>query len=106
MKYVGTIFYYDVETWHTCVVTDAIVTPDRIAIEWKQNGVGGFLLAESLDGENYQGHYGYPRLEPEHAAERAAAFKLHRAGTAVLLYGTWQEKTYKDVWVIHLTPNC
>ena len=71
-------------------VAEAIVTPERIALDWIENGVRYHLLARSQDsGLTYKGNYGMFRPEEQWVIEltRYAAID----GSVVLL-AYWYEK--------------
>lgn len=44
-------------------VKEALVTPDRIALDWIENGAKYHLVAHSRDGGTYEGTYGMFRPE-------------------------------------------
>jgi len=71
-------------------VAEAVVTPERIALDWIENGVRYHLLAHSQDGGlTYQGHYGMFRLEEQWVIE----LTLYTAvDGSVILRANWYEK--------------
>ena len=72
-------------------VTEAIVTPDRIALDWLENGVSYHLLAHSRDGGlTYQGRYGMFRPEEDWVAEITCYTAVD--GAAVL-FCEWRKRT-------------
>jgi hypothetical protein len=89
MKLTGT--RYDNPTWELShQVEEAIVTPERVALDWLENGVRYHLLAYSHDGGlTYQGNYGMFRPEEDWVVELTGYTAID--GSAVL-FGEWHEK--------------
>ena len=71
-------------------VAEAVVTPERIALDWIENGVRYHLLAHSQDGGlTYQGNCGMFRPEEQWVIELTHYTAVD--GSAVLL-ADWYEK--------------
>jgi hypothetical protein len=89
MKLSGTRF--DDPNWEaTHRVTEAIVTPERVALDWIENGVRYHLLAQSRDGGlTYQGSYGMFRPEEQWGIELT---RYTATDGSVLLSADWHEK--------------
>ena len=89
MKLSGTRF--DGPNWEaTYHVAEAIVTPERIALDWIENGVRYHLLAHSQDGGlTYQGNYGMFRPEEQWGIDLS---RYTAADGSVLLQANWHEK--------------
>ncbi len=83
-------------------ITDAVVTDDRVSLDWEEANWTGHLEATSTDGQTYVGTYGYPRLDSDYHVE----FTLFRANAgAKLLFGRWWGKDGEGQWLIHLLPE-
>jgi len=84
-------------------VREAVVTKDRISIDWNEGGETGHLEATSDDGVTFRGVYGYPH------PDRWRSFHLVRytAGNRVLLYGTWRNDAGNNTghWLFALSPD-
>jgi hypothetical protein len=82
---------YDELQWEASYrVAEAIVTPDRIALDWIEHGVRYHLLARSQDGgHTYHGNYGM--FQPEEQWEIELVRYAARDGSVVLC-GTWHDK--------------
>jgi hypothetical protein len=89
MRLTGTRF--DGPTWEaTYRVAEAIVTPERIALDWIENGVQYHLLAHSHDGGlTYQGNYGMFRPEEQWCIELT---RYTAVDGSELLLAKWHEK--------------
>lgn len=89
MRLTGT--RYDGPNWEASHrVAEAVVTPERIALDWIENGVQYHLLAHSQDGGlTYQGNYGMFSPEEQWAIELTRYTAVD--GSAVLL-ANWYEK--------------
>ena len=71
-------------------VQEAIVTPERIALDWIENGVRYHLVAHSHDGGlTYQGSYGMFRPEADWVAEIT---RYTAVDGSVILFCDWHEK--------------
>jgi hypothetical protein len=101
MKYTGQMFYWDGKEV-TKIVTEAVITQDRVAIDWDEGEHLGHLEAKSTDGIHFSGHYGYPVTYDVYRCE----FTLYKAEDEVLLYGTWYEANagWEGVWLFKLSP--
>jgi hypothetical protein len=89
MRLVGT--RYDGPNWEASYrVVEAVVTPERTALDWIEQGVRYHLLAHSRDGGlTYQGHYGMFRPESQWTIE----LKRYTAvDGSVFLTARWYEK--------------
>ena len=65
MRYTGQISEIDTEDFDY-VVTEAILTNERVAIDWEEGGEPFHLLAQSRDGgRTYRGTCGMPRPDPD-----------------------------------------
>jgi len=81
----------DGPTWEASYrVAEAVVTPDRIALDWIEHGVRYHLLAHSKDhGLTYQGNYGMFRPEEQWTIELT---RYTAVDGAVVLMANWYEK--------------
>jgi hypothetical protein len=81
---------HDGPSWEaTWRVTEAIVTSERIALDWVEDGVPYHLAAHSRDGGlTYQGNYGMFRPEEPWVIELTRYTALDGS---VLLLATWHE---------------
>ncbi len=71
-------------------VAEAVVTPERIALDWIENGVRYHLLARSQDGGlTYQGNYGMFRPEDQWVITLT---RYTAVDGSVILLGNWYEK--------------
>lgn len=101
MRYEVTGFVYEEVDFH---FTEAIVTKDRIAIDWNEEGTKAGLVAHSTDGSSYSGNMGFPRPDEEGFAE----FRLYKAkdGELVLLGKWWRtDATNGGSWLLRLHPR-
>ena len=99
MKLTGEVFCaLDVESDYR--VTDAIVTPRRISIDWEEDDVKAHLDTTSRDGIHFKGNYGYPTKHSDFEFE----LTLFKAKHEYLLFGTWCEHDTGDegVWAFRL----
>lgn len=86
-------------------VTEAIVTPERIALDWLENGVKFHLAAHSKDGGlTYQGTYGMFRPEDDWSV---TATRYTAVDGSVVLYCDWHEKDTgrAGFWLCKLEPG-
>lgn len=97
------MFYWDDGREIQKTVKEAIITPDRIAIDWGEGEHLGHLEATSTDRCHFSGHYGYPVIYDIYRCE----FTLYKAEEEVLLYGTWYEtnRGWEGKWLFTLTPT-
>lgn len=59
MKYTGTMTELGIEVdQYSFVVGDAVVTKDRLAIDWSENEVAYHAVLKSQDGTNFNGNFG------------------------------------------------
>jgi hypothetical protein len=71
-------------------VAEAVVTPERIALDWIEHGVRYHLLAHSKDGGiTYQGNYGMFRPEEQWTIELT---RYTAVDGSVVLMANWYEK--------------
>jgi len=76
------------ETSHR--VAEAVVTSERIALDWIENGVRYHLLAHSQDGGlTYQGNYGMFRPEEQWGI---GLTRYTAVDGSVVLLANWHEK--------------
>jgi hypothetical protein len=86
-------------------VAEAIVTPERIAMDWIENGVRYHLLAHSQDGGlNYQGSYGMFRPEEDWEVRIR---RYTAVDGSVALFCDWHEKDSgrEGSWICRLESN-
>jgi hypothetical protein len=86
-------------------VAEAIVTPERIAMDWIENGVRYHLLARSQDGGlTYRGNYGMFRPEEDWAIEIT---RYTAVNGSVVLWCDWHEKDSGRAgsWICRLESN-
>jgi hypothetical protein len=100
MRYTGQSY----ECEPTYLVTDSVLTDNRISLDWDENGVVGHLEATSADGQTFAGTFGYPQLDP---SSRVTFTRYRSKEGAVVLIGHW---TYlggaeEGDWVIRLEPT-
>ena len=89
MRLTGTK-YDDMQWGASYQVVEAIVTPERVALDWIEDGVRYHLLAHSRDGGlTYQGNYGMFRPEEQWIIELA---RYIGADGSVVLFGNWHDK--------------
>jgi hypothetical protein len=69
-------------------VEQAVVTEDRISIDWSQDGRPGYLIAKSTGGTQFQGRYGHRQEESDYECE----LTLFKSDHEVLLFGTWRDQ--------------
>jgi len=89
MRFIGT--RYDHLQWETSHrVAEAIVTPERIALDWIEDGVRYHLLAYSQDGGfTYEGNYGMFRPEEQWVIELS---RYTATDGSVILFANWHDK--------------
>jgi hypothetical protein len=82
---------HDAPNWEASYrVAEAVVTPERIAVDWIENGIRYHLLAHSQDGGlTYQGHYGMFRPEEHWTIELT---RYSAVDGSVVLMANWYEK--------------
>ena len=74
----------------TFTVTDAIITPTRLAVDWGVQDDPMHLEASSSDGgRTYSGTYGWPRPNPDYRIELKV---FTSADGTTLLLGRWLER--------------
>jgi hypothetical protein len=102
MKLKGELFYA-LEIEADCSITDAIVTPRRISIDWSEGDAEAHLDATSRDGVHFQGYYGYPEKDSDFEFE----LTLFKAKHEYLLFGTWCEHDSgaEGMWVFRLSTK-
>jgi hypothetical protein len=97
---------YDGLHWEqSYLVQEAIVTTERIALDWIENGLRYHLLAHSHDGGlAYRGNYGMFRPEKDWLAEITCY--TGSDGSAVL-FCDWHEKDSGRAgsWMYRLKPK-
>src|SRR5688572_5856826 len=99
--YTGPSFWYEGTDLQ---VTRAIVTADRLAIDWVHGREVGGFVAHSSDRVVYNGTYGTPTLNPDCHVE----FRLYRAANGeVMLFGEFWRADGADggPWLLRLVPN-
>lgn len=103
MKFTGQVFCAPgVEA--NFIVSEAIVTPQRISIDWKEGEDKAHLDATSSDGVHFQGFYGYPTRDSDLEFE----LTLFKNKDEYLLFGTYCHHDTGDegCWVFRLqTPE-
>ena len=82
---------YDDLQWEASYrVPEAVITPERIALDWIEHGVRYHLLAHSQDGGlSYQGNYGMFRPEEQWTIELT---RYTATDGSVVLLGNWHDK--------------
>jgi hypothetical protein len=103
MKLTGQMLYWDNGREIRKTVTEAMITADRIAIDWDEGEHLGHLDGVSTDGIHFQGHYGYPVSNDGFRCE----FTLYTAKDDALLFGSWYETGagWEGVWIFKLSPS-
>lgn len=88
------------------VSVEAVVTDDRIAVDWIYVNDKRVVLEACSDdgGQTYKGTFGYPRPEPD---GRMDLTRYSGPGESVLLYGEWVSVSdgHKGVSIIRLVPE-
>ena len=89
MRLTGT--RHDGPSWEASYrVAEAVVTPERIAVDWIENGVRYHLLAKSRDGGlTYEGNYGMFRPEDQWVIKLT---RYTAIDGSTLLLADWHEK--------------
>jgi len=85
-------------------VTGIACGPDRLSVDWVDEGGTGHLEAGTADGVTYAGHYGYPQLDDH----RRVRFTLFRSAAGELLFvGRWWNTADGGggEWAFRLTPQ-
>lgn len=89
MRYSGIVTELDLDLDdYDFDVIEAVVTKDRIAIDWKEDDQVFHVLAHSDDGVTYRGNYGSPRPIPEYVMEFT---KYTSADKGLLLLAKWYQ---------------
>lgn len=98
MKMIGQSFVAD----SNATVTDAVILPSKISIDFTDDGGTGHLEATSEDHFRFVGTYGYPMLD-EHRHVDFEVFRAHH-GNDVVLIGKWWNATTgtKGTWCLKL----
>ena len=84
------------------VVSDAVITDQKLSADWDEAGECGHLEATSTDGIMFTGHYGYPSLD----LRRSTLLKRYRSADGDTLFiGPWQNANNgrEGTWFIVLT---
>jgi hypothetical protein len=81
-------------------ITGAVISDNRISIDWTEGGDDGHLEASSTDGR-FRGTFGYKKSGPE------GTFELRRfmSGQVVLLFGTWLNPSGREGGWAFLIPG-
>jgi len=82
-------------------ITGAVISDNRISIDWVEGGEAGHLEANSTDGSYFRGNFGYTKPDP------ANSFELRRftSGQDVLLFGTWLNQSGDEGGWVFLLPG-
>lgn len=99
MKYTGCMTELGIEIdEYDFKVEDAVVTKDRIAIDWQENEVLHHAVLKSIDGTNYIGNFGaaLPKTEWKIQGKKYAAPDK----SVVLLLRWTQEDFGRAGWVV------
>ena len=88
-------------------VTDAIITPDRAVIDWKEKNALFHFTGKSKDcGFTYTGCFGRPQPKPIYKMELK---KFVGKDKSILLFGTWFEQDVGNdgyiSFVLETTPT-
>src|SRR5712691_8826089 len=87
-----------------CSLTGAILIDGRLTCDWNEDQDVGHLEATTTDGVNFNGTYGYPRLEPT----RVVTLKrFDSKDDEIAFIGSWTNHSngYQGVWIIRLTSQ-
>jgi hypothetical protein len=86
MKYKGLLFWVE-DDIDACTITDAVITKERLLLDWVQEGDPAHLDAVSADGSTYCGNFGFP------SPEATLQMELHffRGKRGAILYGIWRD---------------
>jgi hypothetical protein len=103
MKYKG-FMYYTGHVQADGTITDAVVTANRLAIDWHEGGYVGHLVAETTDGMLFRGTMSY---QPASGGSHQYELRLYRSDKDVLLFGTWLDVSSGEEgrWTFVLTPQ-
>jgi len=87
MKFAGTIteLELDLEDYHHDI-DQAVVTKNRIAMDWEEDGEKFHAVLTSTDGVNYEGNFGLTELDKKWKMDAA---KYTAADKDVLLLLKW-----------------
>ena len=85
-------------------VKEAVVTPDRIALDWIESGAKYHLVAYSKDGGTYHGTYGMFRPEDDWIVKIT---RYTAVDASVVLFCDWHEKDTGRAgsWLCKLEPR-
>ncbi len=72
----------------TIAIEQAVVSAERIALDWNQNGRACHLIAKSPNGSHFKGRYNFRR----DASDCECELTLYKSAHESLLYGTWREQ--------------
>jgi hypothetical protein len=98
-KYRGHVYYEAREA--SGAVTDAVISRNRISVDWREDGDDYHLEASAPDGFCFRGDY----ADRGQASRGQFELKLYRGGDEVLLRGSWSEPAVgKGDWTFLLTP--
>ncbi len=103
MKYTG-FMYYQGYVEEDGIITDAILLPRRLAIDWTEAGDVGHLKAETMDGLWFRGTMSY---QPPSGRQHDYELRLYSSGEDRLLFGTWRDPASGEAgrWTFVLTPR-
>ncbi len=86
-------------------VTEAIVTPSKIMVDWKEGHSIGSMKVTSSNGREYSGGY---RYNDDTSPRTTDLVRSDEAGGDVVLVGTWRDTTvqnWRGEWTFKLTPR-
>lgn len=89
----------------TSEVHDAIVTKERLALDWNEGGGEFHAVLQSSDGGySYQGTFGEPRLDPNCIIE---AWRYRSIAGDELFWVTWHRKDtgFGGSSMLHISGN-
>ena len=85
-------------------VTDAVITKERISLDWEEAGASGHLEASSTDGVRFKGTYGYRQPLPSRHIE-LTLFKSEGSGLALVCHWWNTENGNEGDWLFQLRPK-
>ncbi len=103
MKYTG-FMYFTGYVLEDGIVTDAVLTANRLGIDWREDGYVGHLSAETIESNFFRGTAEY---KPGSWGAYQSELRLFRSEKDVLLFGTWRSNISGEEgrWTFVLTPQ-
>ena len=102
MRMVGIAYDFDEDELPVAEITEAIVTDQRIALDWKEDGENFHAaLTSSDDGISYEGEFGSPR---PHAGCEVKGYRYDGKAGDVVLWLSWcrDDTGFGGGWMVYL----